>query len=508
MTELLLVLERTKNESEEKGEDTAVTQVPDNEELEDRETALEEEIATEKETDEGSIAPVKVRIDAATETMVVISWEDTYEGEEGFIIQRRDEKSDWKAVHITGPNETSWTDRTISPNTMYSYRVSVFNESMEMAWSEEAVVLIESKLKRETKENKMLIESLTSHLQIITNEETRNKSFAGCLNTGIGTILLTGGVLIAILIEDGKKDVGSEFHNLCNLMHIFSGITIIGGGVVLIDGIFAFNSLNEYIYVYNSFINMPESTEEEIKGKVENGEQYLKQLAEKGKKEKPWWQSNPSTAETEYQKYQKWKARQEEQTTLFQELRDIMEKLEAAQTIPRIFGFEGAGSKIIFKLTRLLFKNPVFRSNKRERKNPDPFNSLYNFGSCLLFTRCNALVRAMGLNPYLGFLHSKDDSYESLVCDIMEPFRFRVTRLIMRLVNRKEITENHFTRTESGWRLKNYAVKEFIQAFEGELLFTIKGDPGNCINLIKAQVLSIFNWIKNGSSIKIYTIEI
>lgn len=33
-------------------------------------------------------------------------------------------------------------------------------------------------------------------------------------------------------------------------------------------------------------------------------------------------------------------------------------------------------------------------------------------GYCLLFSRLNTMVRAAGLNPYLGFLHDGADDYE------------------------------------------------------------------------------------------------
>jgi CRISPR-associated endonuclease Cas1 len=180
-------------------------------------------------------------------------------------------------------------------------------------------------------------------------------------------------------------------------------------------------------------------------------------------------------------------------------LKEIVEKCIGANSRDELFGYEGAGGRIIFKLINENIHIPFFISQKRQRKNPDPLNSLINFGSYLLFTHCNALVRSAGLNPYLGFLHDAGDDYESLVCDLMEPFRFRITRMILRVINRKQIKESSFINRGNSFWLHREAAKNFIQAFEGELLSTLKDDPGDGKSLLKAQVLSVLNWVKTGS---------
>jgi hypothetical protein len=72
----------------------------------------------------------------------------------------------------------------------------------------------------------------------------------------------------------------------------------------------------------------------------------------------------------------------------------------------------------------------------------------------LLFSRINATVRTVGLNPYLGFLHSPQDNYESLVCDIEELFRARIDRFIIRLTNLKVVKRDDFVEAERGLYLK------------------------------------------------------
>lgn len=130
-------------------------------------------------------------------------------------------------------------------------------------------------------------------------------------------------------------------------------------------------------------------------------------------------------------------------------------------------------------------------------KNPTVFNTLLDFLYSLLFTRLNVLLRGQGLNPYLGFLHSPLDSYESLVCDLQEPFRCRIDRLALKLINRQEITGAHFeTKGNAKWRLTSAAVGIVIEAFEREEEVRLAGEPSTLAQLLSGQVLAIRHWVE------------
>lgn len=152
------------------------------------------------------------------------------------------------------------------------------------------------------------------------------------------------------------------------------------------------------------------------------------------------------------------------------ELEAVIQKIHQAGDINQVRGLEGAIAKKIYSQLNNFIENENFHIKKRDRHNPDRINSLLNFGYYLLFSRINATVRAIGLNPYLGFLHSLSDNYESFVCDIEELFRARIVRFIIRLVNLKIITQEDFVETEKGTYLKKEAVKRFISQFEKEMI--------------------------------------
>lgn len=151
------------------------------------------------------------------------------------------------------------------------------------------------------------------------------------------------------------------------------------------------------------------------------------------------------------------------------ELERVIGAIRQAGSVEQVRGYEGAAAKKIYQRMNGLIDHEAFRLKKRERRNPDRINSLLNFGYYLLFSRINATVRAVGLNPYLGFLHAPEDDYESLVCDIEELFRSRIDRFVIRLINLKIITETDFIETDKGHHLTHEALKKYLNHFEGEM---------------------------------------
>ena len=122
-----------------------------------------------------------------------------------------------------------------------------------------------------------------------------------------------------------------------------------------------------------------------------------------------------------------------------------------AQNVAAIRGHEGNAARTAFQWLQSQIDErlrPHFDAARRERGAPDRLNSMLNFGYYLLYTRINALVRSHGLNPYLGLLHDGQDDYETLVADLQEPFRCHVDRLVLRLINRRQVRPDGFEQGE------------------------------------------------------------
>lgn len=138
---------------------------------------------------------------------------------------------------------------------------------------------------------------------------------------------------------------------------------------------------------------------------------------------------------------------------------------------------------------------------------PDALNAVLDFSYWLLFTRVNVLLRARGLNPYLGFLHSAQDHYESLVYDLVEPFRARVDRMVLLALHRREVQLQQLTPPQDGapgWRLGREAMGALAEAFERELATQRAGDPGSWLELLIAQVRLVESWACDGHQLRLY----
>lgn len=199
-----------------------------------------------------------------------------------------------------------------------------------------------------------------------------------------------------------------------------------------------------------------------------------------------------------------------ENAELIRGLQASISRLDSTASIEEIRGVEGAAARQIFQALNL--RAPAdFRSDRREPgQGYDRWNSLLDFAYSLLFARINTLIRLRGLVPYLGILHSSQARYESLVCDLQEPFRVRCDRLVLKLVNRQQIRATDFAQEEAigglrfAPRLVPEAVARFLEAFAAELDTQLAGEPASWAKLIETQVYCVQRWVQDESPLCFY----
>uniref|UniRef100_A0A7V3N5B2 CRISPR-associated endonuclease Cas1 n=1 Tax=candidate division CPR3 bacterium TaxID=2268181 RepID=A0A7V3N5B2_UNCC3 len=194
---------------------------------------------------------------------------------------------------------------------------------------------------------------------------------------------------------------------------------------------------------------------------------------------------------------------------LIAELEEMASRIYQAPSIEEVRGMEGASARKIYKALNLLIDDSRFHLKKRERARPDRINSLLNFGYYLLYSRINATLRAVGLNPYLGFLHAPQDTYESLVADIQELFRARIDRFVIRLVNLGIISAEEFIETEKGAYLVPDAKKKFLAQFERELIKPSASPKDRLclLDWIYYQIVVFKKWVCEEGSLIFYRWE-
>lgn len=135
-------------------------------------------------------------------------------------------------------------------------------------------------------------------------------------------------------------------------------------------------------------------------------------------------------------------------------LRQTLKAIQSCRSVGDLMGFEGSAAKIYFGVfdELILQQREDFAFKERSRRPPlDNMNSLLSFLYALLTNEVASALEAVGLDPYVGFLHQDRPGRPSLALDLMEELRpVFGDRLALSLVNRRQVTGKGFTRKESG----------------------------------------------------------
>ena len=134
-------------------------------------------------------------------------------------------------------------------------------------------------------------------------------------------------------------------------------------------------------------------------------------------------------------------------------------------------GLEGKAALCYFGvLDELILQGrEVFSFTQRSRRPPrDPVNALLSFAYTLLALDCASALSAVGLDPYVGFLHRARPGRRSLALDLMEELRaVRADRFVLTLINNRVIQPKHFTFKENNTCLMDdVGRKAFLSAWQ------------------------------------------
>nr|VFK53737.1 MAG: CRISPR-associated protein, Cas1 family [Candidatus Kentron sp. TUN]VFK57742.1 MAG: CRISPR-associated protein, Cas1 family [Candidatus Kentron sp. TUN]VFK61584.1 MAG: CRISPR-associated protein, Cas1 family [Candidatus Kentron sp. TUN] len=117
-------------------------------------------------------------------------------------------------------------------------------------------------------------------------------------------------------------------------------------------------------------------------------------------------------------------------------------------------GLEGAAAKAYFDVFDRLITHTdkAFHFEGRYRRPPpDPVNAMLSFSYTLLRHDIQSAIEGVGLDPQVGFLHRDRPGRPSLALDLMEEMRaFIADRLVLSLINRRQVAATGFKISESG----------------------------------------------------------
>jgi CRISPR-associated protein Cas1 len=136
------------------------------------------------------------------------------------------------------------------------------------------------------------------------------------------------------------------------------------------------------------------------------------------------------------------------------ELGRSLRMLERADSLDTLRGFEGEAARIYFSVFDefILHQKDHFFFRERSRRPPlDNTNALLSFVYTLLAHDVASALETVGLDPAVGFLHRDRPGRAGLALDLMEELRpVLADRLVLTLINRRQVTPSGFSRSESG----------------------------------------------------------
>lgn len=134
-------------------------------------------------------------------------------------------------------------------------------------------------------------------------------------------------------------------------------------------------------------------------------------------------------------------------------------------------GIEGEAATSYFGVFNQLIKNSdsSFYFGGRTRRPPqDNVNALLSFTYMLLAHEVQSALESVGLDPYVGFLHTDRPGRASLALDIMEEFRpYLADRLVLSLINRRQVSGKGFVpQGEKGIIMTDETKKEILLTWQ------------------------------------------
>lgn len=128
--------------------------------------------------------------------------------------------------------------------------------------------------------------------------------------------------------------------------------------------------------------------------------------------------------------------------------------IETCDDPAQLLGLEGEAAQRYFDRFNdlILQQQDDFAFTGRSRRPPlDNINALLSFAYTMLAHDCAAALTAVGLDPYVGFLHRPRPGRQSLALDLMEELRaVYADRFVLSCVNQKLLTAKHLQKQENG----------------------------------------------------------
>jgi CRISPR-associated protein Cas1 len=149
-------------------------------------------------------------------------------------------------------------------------------------------------------------------------------------------------------------------------------------------------------------------------------------------------------------------------------LRILAKSTSTSGSLNELLGIEGDAARAYFAAFSSMLKvSDVGFTSRTKRPARDPVNAALNYGYALLLSDCIRAVRACGLDPHAGFLHSSERNKPALALDLCEEFRAPVAdSAVLRAFNNGELSSSDFFSRLGTVNLTEVGRKKMIAAYE------------------------------------------
>lgn len=135
-------------------------------------------------------------------------------------------------------------------------------------------------------------------------------------------------------------------------------------------------------------------------------------------------------------------------------LQEAIQKCRDVKDIDSLRGIEGECASVYFSVfdEMILQQKKEFYFSTRSKRPPlDNVNALLSFSYSLCTGMCTSALEAVGLDSYVGFMHTDRPGRRSLALDLVEEFRaWFCDRFVLMLINKKVVNADDFEKREDG----------------------------------------------------------
>ncbi|MGB4092297.1 MAG: type I-C CRISPR-associated endonuclease Cas1c [Ruminococcus flavefaciens] len=135
-------------------------------------------------------------------------------------------------------------------------------------------------------------------------------------------------------------------------------------------------------------------------------------------------------------------------------LNNSIKKARNCSDMDSLRGIEGEAASVYFSVFNdmILQQKEDFRFDTRNKRPPlDNVNALLSFAYSMATGMCTSALESVGLDPYVGFMHTDRPGRRSLALDMVEEFRSVLCdRFVLTLINKRLVSNDDFVKREDG----------------------------------------------------------